>query len=230
VEDFVGEVTRVLQWIDGNRLSRESLREILTEFQHRLREQMAANQVGVGAAPIAPIIEVNNRPENERRYNVHYYGGKFHRLPEDWRFPRCGVFAVWRQWWIGDNVRHIPPLRDLEAKEYKHLDKIPLSEDEMHGRTGLHKNNRRKSRRTLCDLRYLIKFISKYIGARNVFRPEITPENVAAMFNDIADIFTDSERDAQKIWVSAVGSIRRRHGMPESDDEGDDENDDENDE
>ena len=92
----------------------------------------------------------------------------------------------------------------------------------MHGRTGQHRNNRRSSRKTLSDLRFLIKYISKYIVERNAFRPEITPESVAAMFNDVADIFTDKERDAQKRWVSAVGSIRRRKGapdLPESEDE-----------
>jgi hypothetical protein len=55
-----------------------------------------------------------------------------------------------------------------------------------------------------------MRFINNKINEREVRRAEITPTSVDAMFMDIADCFTEVERDAQKIWTSAVQSLRRR--------------------
>jgi hypothetical protein len=73
--------------------------------------------------------EAINQVEATRQYNVHWLQGQGHRIPEDWRFPRCGVVDVFRQWWIGDTVRHIIPLQSLNKYDLEFLDTLLISED-----------------------------------------------------------------------------------------------------
>ena len=208
VAEFVAEVSELLRdRLDQGRVTEAGLLTILQDFERRFT---AVLEERAGAPPVPALDEANDRPEAGRRYNVHFYGGGIHRLPQDWRFPRCGVFGLWRQWMIGDDVRNVPPLRDLHPREYKHIDVLPLSEEERHGRCGGHAERRRPSRKILCDMRYLMRFISNKITERGVYQPEITPSSVDAMFMDVVDCFTEVERDAQKNWTSAVQSLRRR--------------------
>ena len=67
-------------------------------------------------------------------------GYSWHYVPKDWCFPCIGVLDAWKQWWIGDSVRGIPPLRMLDSKDLEFLDAIPLSEEEQHGQMGPDKN------------------------------------------------------------------------------------------
>ncbi|KAG7348762.1 hypothetical protein IV203_011359 [Nitzschia inconspicua] len=93
------------------------------------------------------------------------HGGGFHRVPADWRFPRCGVQDLWRQWWIGDTVRQVSPLRSLEHVDVNHLDNLPLADDEMLGRTGGYVARRRLSKQTLCDMRFLMNWMTERVEA-----------------------------------------------------------------
>ena len=54
----------------------------------------------------------------------HYHHGKYWRLPENIGFPRGTARDLWRRWNIGDTVNDVPPLRSLEAKEFKFIRKI----------------------------------------------------------------------------------------------------------
>ena len=97
------------------------------------------------------------------RYRYHCYNGRFHKIPRDWRFPRVGVMDVWRQWWIGDTVRSIPPLKKLFAADLKHLVGMPLGEEEMHGRAGGSKYRRRESRKLFCEMKNLMDYMTSRI-------------------------------------------------------------------
>jgi hypothetical protein len=120
------------------------------------------------------------------------------------------IIRCWRQWWIGDTIRNITPLHELEPVDYNHLDKIPLSEDEMHGRTGKDKDKRRASRKTFSELKTSMNYVHNKVVDHGAYRPEITPALVNAMFQDIAHLFTEEERDAQKHWVTVLKSVRKR--------------------
>jgi len=37
-------------------------------------------------------------------YWMHCHSEGLCWVPLDWHFPHCGVFDLWRQWWIGDQV------------------------------------------------------------------------------------------------------------------------------
>ena len=44
------------------------------------------------------------RIETGTGYTLHMYDGILKWVPADWQFPHCGVFDLWRQWWIGDHI------------------------------------------------------------------------------------------------------------------------------
>jgi hypothetical protein len=208
VSEFVEETSELFRRFEGGRLSEQSVVGILEDFQRRFMAEIGTARAA--AVPAALPEAVNDQPEMGRRYMVHFYGGGIHRLPKDWRFPRCGVFDLWRQWMIGNDVRNIPPLSDIKSSEYTHLDKLPLSDEERHGRTGGNSENRRPSRKILSEMRSLMKFVHDNIVERGAWRAEITPSSVDAMFFDIVDVFTEQERDAQILWNSALKAIKRR--------------------
>jgi hypothetical protein len=197
--------------VNGGRMSEENLRRILTEFQERFIGQLQANNNNgvLGPAGDVPVVVINRDEANEV-YPVRYYAGAFKRVPPEWRFPRVGIFDLWRQFWIGDTVRGIPPLRKLEVTDLNHLDDLPLAEDKMHGRTGKYKDKRRAATKVLSDLHYIMEFFSNKVTERNLQEPVINPESVDRMFIAVSDIFTEAERDAQKRWVSVVLNVRRR--------------------
>jgi hypothetical protein len=212
VGSFVSQMREVLEemGINGGRMSEENLRRILQEFQERFAEQLRVNNIQPPVVGDDVQVVVADREEAGEVYPIRFYAGAFKRVPLNWRFPRCGIFDLWRQWWIGDTVQGIPPLRKLEVTDVNHLDDIPLAEDEMHGRTGAYKDRRRSSTKVLSDMFILMEYIMGKVTERGVQVAVITAESVDRMFLAIADVFTEAERDAQKRWLSVLLNVRAR--------------------
>ena len=116
---------------------------------------------------------------------------------------------VWRQWWIGDTIRNIPPLRTLTTTDLSHLDAIPLTEVEMPGRNGRHKNKRRPASKTLSDLKFLMDYSTKKVEQAGALATVITLTNVDTMFSVVYDEF-EGGQNAQKNWQSVAQDICRR--------------------
>jgi hypothetical protein len=214
VSEFVAEVTGVISamGVDGGRLTEQHLRQVLQEFQQNFLQQLQQNNINIlpEGTPDVVVNELLNAPESGRTYVSHVYNGKFNRVPKDWRVPKGGVFDLWRQWWIGDSVRQIPPLQILEPKELKHLNLIPLAPEELKGRTGKYKDRRRDISKTWSDIRKIMKFILDNVIARGAFEDTITPAAVDRMFMAVADLFTQEERDAQHNWYTALLRVIKR--------------------
>jgi hypothetical protein len=113
-------------------------------------------------------------------------------------------------WWIGDSQRRIPPLRILGPKYFKHLDIVPLSEEELHGRTGEFKGKRREARKTWHDLKFLMEYIHQRILDRGLFERVINSGAVDRMYKGVVGIFTSKERDSQMRWLTVLLALRRR--------------------
>ena len=144
-------------------------------------------------------------------YILHFYRGKYKWVPEDWRFPRCGVFDLWQQWWIGDQIRQIPPLKYITIEDVNHLKEVPLAEEEMHGRTGGTRECRREPSKLLSDMRFLMKWITDKVAASpGGIKREITISAVDCMFQVVTDEFSEGERNGQKKWLTVVRSLRKR--------------------
>jgi hypothetical protein len=207
VAEFVGELKGVLEQmgVDGGRMSEYNLQTILKKFEERLDDKIGL------VSTQSMVAEDSNRKESERTYVLHYYGGSYHRVPEDWRFPRCGVADLWRHWWIGDSVRNIPPLRLLHHFDVKHIDSLPMGEDEEHGRTGVSKQKRRPARKILSDIKFLMGFITQKVKARGAFELEnLTVATVDSMFKAVADCFDNNDRDSQRRWRTVIHDVRSK--------------------
>jgi hypothetical protein len=160
----------------------------------------------------------------------HYYLGSYHRVPKEWDFPRCGVRDLWRQWWIGDRRRQIPPLRMVDIVDVRHIDKRPVSEQEIHGRRGLYRMNRRSATKILSDIRYIINYIKSRLALQNIgFEPNepITLRKVNFLYAAVQNEFFVNPRDVQNSWLTVVRRLRERNRQINNEDaETDDEEDD----
>jgi len=143
-------------------------------------------------------------------FRVHVYAGKMSRVPADWCFPRCGVFDLWRQWWIGDLVRQIPPLMYIDFKDVDHLDEVPVGEEEMHGRTGAKKASQRAVRKTLCNMKFLMRWVSYKVKEAGAKEEEATILSVDRMFQAVAHLFSMGTCDGQKKWITVVNTLCRK--------------------
>lgn len=208
VSEFVGELRTMLEkmGVDGGRMSENNLKNILNNFEEKFISRIGfVNPLAVTENEVESV-----RIENGKTYSVHYYLNSYKRVPMDWRFPRCGVADLWRHWWIGDSIRQIPPLRMIATQDVKHLDSFALDEEELHGRTGISRGQRRLARKTLNDIKFLMKFVHDKVVERGAYEIEINLANVDKMFLAVADCFDVKERDAQKRWSTVVHAVRSK--------------------
>jgi hypothetical protein len=193
--------------VNSDRLTEDRLRTVLKDFQEELAVHMdrfdqASSRMGNSNSDI-------DRVETGNGYRLHFYLGRYHRVPIDWRFPRCGVQDLWRMWWIGDTVRQIPPLRFLETIDVNHLDKVNLDDTETHGRALPFRKKRRPASKMMCDLRFLMKFVNDLVEREDAIEDMITLTTVDKMYSLVSKNFDAGERDLQKQWLTAVREIRK---------------------
>eukprot|EP00644_Phytophthora_capsici_P009352 jgi/Phyca11/107300/e_gw1.13.352.1 len=44
-----------------------------------------------------------------------FWGGRFHRVPQEFQLPDCSVATLWIMWQCGNATKKIPPLRMLDG-------------------------------------------------------------------------------------------------------------------
>ena len=208
IEEFIPKVKQAIDesGLTGIGVTEERLRTMFQALAVQLETRMDAFVQGQGATR-GPATE---RIETGRGYTLHYYGGQFHRVPGDWRFPRVGLLDIWRLWWIGDTVRMVPPMKHLQTIDLKHLDLVPLDETERHGRTGGTKDSRRPAKKTLSDLSYLMRYMTTKLEELNAVPEQITMTSVDTMYNVLEHEFAGG-RNSQKKWNTFVKEVRRRN-------------------
>ena len=125
---------------------------------------------------------------------------------EKWRFPYVGVLDPWQHWWIGD-MRNIP-LQLVAKEDVRWLDKVPLDDDEQHGRTVQTCNRRWLSRKTLNDLCFLMEWMIVVVKERGKYvdLSVAIVADVNVMFNEIADEFQGIQ-DMQMKWNMVVQKL-----------------------
>ena len=216
IDNFIDKVKEALTnyGVNSDRLTEQHLRRVLDEFRQNIQQQFnSLDQIANGNVSAINNNNVGNvREDVGTFYRPHFYGGKFHRVPVDWRFPRCGLLDLWRQWWIGDTIRPIPPLRLLKTTDINHIDNIPLDASEMHGRRGNNINQQRASSKIISDLRFVMKFVTDRAAESGL----IVDRNESVSIRKINDMFAVSEviivryvRDIQKQWMSCVKCLRK---------------------
>jgi hypothetical protein len=194
--------------VNAGSLTEQKVSSILNEFYEKIDRQLillngASNSLGANNV-------VNERIETGSGYHLHFFKGCFHRVPADWRIPRCGVHDLWRQWWIGDTERDIHPLKMVSLVDIKFVDEEPLTAVELARKVGPFRENRRVATNFLSDMRFLCNFITRIIMNLGKLAETITLSSVDSMFAVIAPLILDKERDAQKNWTSAVRELRNK--------------------
>ena len=69
------------------------------------------------------------------------------------------------------------------------MDAIPLSEEDHHGQTGFNKNQCQPAHRTLCDLKFLMLYITDKVVAAGRLVDVITMTSVVDMFSMVTTEF-----------------------------------------
>ncbi|KAL7561891.1 hypothetical protein ACA910_014266 [Epithemia clementina (nom. ined.)] len=194
VDKFIDRMKVVLdeRGIEGGNLTMAQLQAVIADGIREIRQRLDELEGG----PLRGRQQNQEDPQQalatqNSNYTLHFHHGQFSRVPSDWRFPRSGVLYCWRHWWIGDNVRKVPPLWMLTKQDVEWLARVPLSEEEMHGRTGWDSDKRRLPRKTLSDMKFLMDHLTKIIKDKGKFiEPAVaTTADVDAMFYEIADEF-----------------------------------------
>jgi hypothetical protein len=163
------------------------------------------------------VLIVTERVETGSLYKWHMYKGTFHRVPSTWRFPRCGLQSLWRQWWIGDQQRQIPPLKFLQYSDVKHIDGVPLEQIEKTRKVGPYQNNRRLISIILTDMRFLCQYMCKLVETKmGTIEQMINIAAVDQMFALIQSEMLPKDRDRQKQWLTVVRQIRQRTNPTET--------------
>ena len=206
IESFVGKVKQAIDecGLSGGALTEQCLCDIFEGFSNEMREQFQQVTNGNGNAQ----ANVGEHIKTGQGYRWHLYRGSFHRMPEDWRFPWVGVSDMWNKWWIGDTVCGISPLRMITPQDIKFLDEIPLTEEEVHARTGHHRYKQHPSRKTYSDLAFLMNYITCKVQQAGRLVDQITPTSVSNMFETVADEFSGG-RNAQKKWNTVAHELRK---------------------
>jgi hypothetical protein len=208
VEQFLTGVTGILdsREIGGGAMSTQRLRELLDEATKDIREQLnSLTENGPGS--IRNSTTCNQGTTQRQQFVPHLYGGTFHWLPQDWRFPSVGVLMLWQTWLLGDTVQNVPPLRMLSANDVAHLDALPLEQG----------TRRRPARKTLSDIRYLMNYVESKVQEAGQWTEEHNPTTVTEMYRAVEEHFVirgdgrnHQRRDSQIKWSTMVLLLRKR--------------------
>jgi hypothetical protein len=142
--------------------------------------------------------------------------GELSRLPNDFQFPKGGMYDCWVQWNVGHIERSIPPLRSLTPREFQFIDDIAKTDSEKRSQRGPSKgkDKRRPSRKTYSDMKFLCNFIQSKAGDAGTDTSDRSLDNVRKMFDAAAkELLTPGERN-QRIdqfkWRTMVTRIRKK--------------------
>jgi hypothetical protein len=107
---IVEKVTAMLEEraVESGNVTMQGLKQTLVATLQELRLPLSAPEQRVEPPP--PLIQ-------RRALQLHMWGGKLHRVPQDFQFADGTVAALWNLWWLGDLVNGYPPLRMLESSD-----------------------------------------------------------------------------------------------------------------
>jgi hypothetical protein len=216
VDNFSQTVHQILdeRAVEVGGMSGPALARAIRDGTREIRENMSrlALRAGVplgGPAPgQGPVVP----PQARHRWQLHVYGGVFHVLPQQWRFPSCTPLQLWVQWLLGDTVNEVPPLKMLNGPDVAHLDALPLPP----GST-----RRRPARKILCDLRFLMNVVERMLRLNGRWTEEHTLESANEMFQTVANHFIlegvgprHIRRGEHLKWQTFIPQFRRLHRAP----------------
>ena len=95
----------------------------------------------------------------------------------------------------------------------KNLERIPVTEEELKGRKGKFKLQRRRSSKILSDIRFLMKHITTMVEEAGAMEVVVTPSSIDRMFAAVSHRLILSPTDDQNKWVSVAKQIRLNRAL-----------------
>jgi hypothetical protein len=142
--------------------------------------------------------------------------GELSRLPDDFQFPKGGMYDCWVQWNVVHVDRSIPPLRTLTPREFQFIDAIAKLDSEKRGQRGptQYKDKQRPSWKTYSNMKFLCNYIQKKAGEAGSDIRDRTLENVRKMFDHaVKELVVPGDRTNQRMdqfkWRTMVSRIRK---------------------
>ncbi len=225
VDQFVERVKQAMTeyGVNNNQMNEQNIRNLLETIQEEM-QAMRREVVGSGAGNQVQVVD--ERVERGQGYTLHFHHGSFRRVPADWQIVMsAGAFDMWRQWWIGDQIRQVPPLRFVDSTDLDFLDQRQnrqegrVDDDSMEERKEQEEEEQqqRPTRKTMSDLRFLMRFIKWQvflkIGERldEAGRDGVTLTDVDRHFVAVADELSFGRaRAGQHHWKTIVNKLRDR--------------------
>lgn len=174
-------------------LDKAGVSELVRQFKDKdaIGTSQRATDSSAGSAP-APTHRISNGGF------LHFWGGRYRRLPEDFLFPDCGVLPMWQLWMCGNEAQSWPPLRHVDGGDLKTLD----------------------TRKRLSDLKYLMKKIqneARRSGLKWGSQPQIALVNeIFERCRHIVEVGEGTDcgrqrRRSQLSWRTVVNILRRHN-------------------
>ena len=190
-----------------------ALKEQFGSFENRLKDQMESLSENFAKATgnVVPSMVEKSGKKGKPALTLGTLGGKLTRLPKDFQFPMLGVHDLWMKWNLGDDVRGIPPLGRLTVDDVKFLDKVDKTTTELRGCTGKHKDRRRKSSKTMCDIKFICKLIERTAEEEGMDTTNLNYQNLTRMCELTLkkwDPKASSRLKNQHKWQTVVHRIR----------------------
>lgn len=195
--------------IGGGEITEERLMELIRNASNSARTDMQEHLQSLFSS-LRVFPEQTQGDEGEHGATSHS-----NSLPSDFVFPSSTILDLWKKWHVGNNARGIPPLKELQPTDVKFLDETPLSEGERHREKHL-TDKRRPAGKTLCDIRFICKYIEEQASLHHGFT-EITELNVIVAFKAVTSAWDAplenlprQKRFEQLAWWTVIKLIRER--------------------
>jgi hypothetical protein len=196
---------------------KQNVEELVSRVEttvNTLKTAFQACSFGDGTPAVRQDAEDTNA-NNGATYSLRTNSrGEISRLPNDFQFPKAGIYDCWLQWNVGNPDRQIPPLRKLAPKEFVFLDNVPKTAAEKRSQRGKHIDKRRPSRKIFSDMKFICNYIESKASDAGVDTSDLSMSNVRRMFDAAVTALIipgeHNERVDQLKWRTMVYRVRKK--------------------
>jgi hypothetical protein len=117
----------------------ENVEHLAKRFEEKLQDladTFEGSIVGNGRPTRQPRARVNT-PRTQETFLIRTNPrGELSRLPNDFQFPKGGMYDCWVQWNVGHIKHSIPPLSSLTPREFQFVDDMAKTDSEQRCQRG----------------------------------------------------------------------------------------------
>ena len=131
--------------------------------------------------------------------------GEISRLPNDFQFPKAGIYDCWVQWNVGNTERQIPPMQTLGPREDGCRETV--------AKRKAHQQAAAKSE-IFSDMKFICNYIESKAGDSGVDSSDVSLGNVRKMYDTaVKDLIIPGKQNQgvdQLKWQTMVSRVRKK--------------------